>query len=64
VIPALIAHRNDDPAELAHAVGDYSDRAFCGQWTVEHTSRHWPVERDEWHEAHPRCPLCEVLVYS
>jgi hypothetical protein len=63
VIPALIAYRHDNDQAVAHAVGQHSDRAFCGQWTLEQSDRRWPTERDEWQDEHPRCPVCTVLVY-
>jgi hypothetical protein len=65
VIPAIIAYRNDEgAAELAHAVGDYSDRAFCGQWTLQRTERRWPTTPEEWDQARARCPVCAALVYA
>lgn len=64
MIPAAIAYRHAGPDTIAHAVGDYSDRAFCGQLTTGDSGRAWPAERDEWTEPHPRCPLCATLVYT
>jgi hypothetical protein len=64
VIPALIAYRHDSDQAVAHAVGKYSDRAFCGQWVLDQTDHRWPAEPDEWHDEHPRCPVCTVLIYT
>lgn len=37
MIPALLAHQQDDPDAAAHAVREFSDWAFCGQLTIGRT---------------------------
>jgi hypothetical protein len=65
VIPAAIAFRNDDDLpDVAHAVGEYSDRAFCGAWTVQRTDRRWPISLEHWDPDLARCQVCAALVYS
>lgn len=63
MIPAIIAYQRESTA-IAHAVGEHSDRAFCGVWATHQTERHWPTERDEWVELRPPCGVCAVLVYA
>jgi hypothetical protein len=63
VIPALVAYQRDTTA-IAHAVGEHSDRAFCGVWTLKHTGARWPATRDQWAEPRPACSVCAALVYA
>lgn len=64
MIPAVIAYRTADPERVAHAVGEHSERTFCGVWATCDTDRAWPASSDRWSEEHPRCPVCSALVYA